>query len=51
MKFSKCLRGMHTPTYPLKKSTGYEYIWVLGCVNIKGHWHLYKMIFDDYDGQ
>ena len=27
------------------------YMWVLGHLNIKGHWRPFEMIFDDYDGQ
>ena len=26
-------------------------VWVLGRVNIGGHWRPYGMIYDDYDGQ
>ena len=29
----------------------YEYIWVLGHVNIGGHWRSYEMIYGDYGGQ
>ena len=29
----------------------YRPMYVLGRVNISGHWRPYEMIYDDYDGQ